>query len=82
METIKIFRYKSIGRKHENEVDFFKFVIQSKFNDESNRSLQWCKFEGMNIICKSLEPSIIDFVELILVDIIETSTGYKWKLTP
>ena len=79
MET-KIFEYKSTGLTHQDAEHFFKFIIMNRFNEENNRSYQWCKFEGMRIIVKTLEPSIIDFVKLTLKDVIETNTGYKYEL--
>jgi hypothetical protein len=77
---IQIFEYKSTGLKHDEDIQFFKFVVKSKFNDENNRSIQWCRFDGLKVIVESLEPSIVDFVKLTLVDVIETSNGHKWEL--
>jgi hypothetical protein len=77
---IQIFEYKSTGKKHEEENQFFQFIVKSRFSEQGNRSLQWCKFEGLKIIVDTLEPSIIDFVKLILKDSIDTNTGYKYEL--
>jgi hypothetical protein len=77
---IQIFEYKSTGKKHEEENRFFQFIVKSRFSEQGNRSLQWCKFEGLKIIVDTLEPSIIDFVKLILKDSVETNTGYKYEL--
>lgn len=76
----KIFNYKSTGIKHTEEDGFFEFVVKSKFNEEGNRSLQWCKFDGLSIIVETFEPSIIDFVGITLKDVIETRSGHRWEL--
>lgn len=74
------FHYKSIGVKHNEENEFFQFIVKQKFSNENNRSLQWCKFDGLSIICETIEPSIIDFVKLTLTDIIATKMGHKFQL--
>lgn len=76
----QIFEYKSTGVKHKEESQFFAFVVKSRFNEQNNRSLQWCRFDGLKIIVETLEPSIIDFVKLTLNNVIETSNGHKWEL--
>ena len=78
--TTKIFSYKSTGVKHPEESQFFHFLVKNLFAEAGNRSLQWCRFEELNIIVETLEPSIIDFVKLSLSEIIETSSGYKYEL--
>lgn len=78
--TTKTFTYKSTGVKHQEEIQFFQFVVKQKFNDENNRSIQWCKFDGFSIIVETLEPSIVEFVLLTLTDVIETSNGHKFEL--
>ena len=80
MTTTKIFEYKSTGVKHFEENQFFQFVVKSRFNEQNNRSYQWCKFDGLKIIVQTLEPSIIDFVKLTLTSVIETNNGHKWEL--
>lgn len=75
-----IFEYRSVGVKHQEENLFFQFVVKSRFAEQNNRSLQWCRFDGLKIIVETLEPSIIDFVKLTLVDVLETSNGHKWEL--
>ncbi len=79
-KMIQIFNYKSTGVKHKEEAQFFEFVVKSRFNEQNNRSLQWCRFDGLKIICETIEPSIIDFVKLTLKCVIETSNGHKWEL--
>ena len=76
----QIFEYKSTGIKHKEETQFFEFVVKSRFKEQTNRSLQWCRFDGLKIIVKTLEPSIVDFVKLTLKNVIETSNGHKWEL--
>ena len=78
--TTKIFSYKSTGIQHSEENQFFHFLVKNIFAENRNRSVQWCKFEGLNIIVETLEPSIIDFVKLSIPEIIETSSGYKYEL--
>jgi hypothetical protein len=75
-----IFEYKSVGLKHIEEEQFFQFIVKSKFSEDGNRSLQWCKFDSLKIIVETLEPSIIDFVKLTLKNTIETNSGYKFIL--
>jgi hypothetical protein len=79
MKTV-IFEYKSTGVKHKEENQFFEFVVKNRFREQNNRSLQWCTFEGLKIILDTLEPAIIGFVKLTLVDVIETNNGHKWEL--
>lgn len=78
--AIRIFEYRSVGVKHPEENRFFQFIVKSRFHEQNNRSLQWCGFDGLKVIVETLEPSIIDFVKLTLVDVIETSNGHKWEL--
>ena len=76
----QVFEYKSTGVKHKEENQFFQFVVKSRFYEQNNRSLQWCRFDGLKIIVETLEPSIVDFVKLTLKNVIETSNGHKWEL--
>jgi hypothetical protein len=76
----QIFEYKSTGVKHEEESNFFKFVVKNRFYEQNNRSLQWCRFDGLKIIVETFEPSIVDFVKLTLKDVIETNNGHRWEL--
>jgi hypothetical protein len=78
--TTKVFEYKSTGVQHSEENEFFKFVVRSRFNEQSNRSIQWCRFDGLKVIVETLEPSIIDFVKLTLKEVIETPNGHKFEL--
>jgi hypothetical protein len=78
--TTKVFEYQSTGLKHNEEDKFFQFVVRSRFNEQNNRSLQWCRFDGLKVIVETLEPSIVDFVKLTLKNTIETNTGYKYEL--
>ena len=77
---IQIFEYKSTGVKHNEEHQFFEFIVKNRFREQNNRSLQWCRFDGLKIIVETLEPSIVDFVKLTLKNVIETSSGHKWEL--
>jgi hypothetical protein len=76
----KSFEYKSTGLKHEEENQFFQFLVKSRFYEENNRSFQWCRFEGLKVIVETLEPSIVDFVKLTLKNTIETSSGHRYEL--
>lgn len=76
----QVFEYKSVGVKHKEEEQFFQFVVRSRFNEQNNRSLQWCRFDGLKIIVETLEPSIVDFVKLTLKNTIETNSGHKYQL--
>jgi hypothetical protein len=76
----RIFEYKSTGVKHKEENQFFQFVVKSRFAEQNNRSLQWCTFDGLKVIVETIEPSIVGFVKLTLVNVIETSNGHKWEL--
>ena len=76
----QVFEYKSTGVKHKEENQFFQFVVKSRFNEQNNRSLQWCRFDGLKIIVETLEPSIVNFVQLTLKNVIETSNGHRWEL--
>lgn len=76
----KIFEYQSTGVKHKEENQFFQFVVKCRFNEQNNRALQWCRFDGLKIIVETLEPSIVDFVKLTLKDTIETGNGHRWEL--
>ena len=76
----KVFEYKSTGIKHKEEEHFFQFVVKSRFNDQNNRALQWCRFDGLKVIVETLEPSIVDFVKLTLKSVIKTDRGHKYEL--
>lgn len=76
----KVFRFKSVGKKHEDESGFFKFLVRQEFALEGSRVIQWCKFDGLNVIVEALEPEIIEWAETTLGKCIETSTGYKYGL--
>ena len=76
----QVFEYKSTGVKHKEEINFFQFVVKSRFNEQNNRSLQWCRFDGLKIFVETLEPSIVDYVKLTLKNVIQTSNGHKWEL--
>ena len=74
------FEYTSTGVKHQQENQFFQFIIKSKFQEDKNRSLAWCRFEGLKVIVETLEPSIVDHVKLTLVKSIQTTNGHKYQL--
>jgi hypothetical protein len=75
-----IFHYKSIGKNHPEESDFFKFLIRQQFSYDNNRAYNWCEFDGLKVICSALEPSVIDFAKQSLIDFIETDSGYRYEL--
>ena len=79
-KMIQIFNYKSTGLRHKEEAQFFEFIVKKRFNEQNNPSVQWCRFDGLKIVCETNEPSIIDSVKLTLKDVIETSNGHKWEL--
>lgn len=78
--TKKVFQFKSVGKKHYDENEFFKFLVRQKFTLESSKVIQWCEFDGLNVIVESLEPQIIHWAEDTLGKSIETTTGYKFTL--
>jgi len=77
---IQIFNFKSTGLRHKEESQFFEFIVKKRFNEQNNRSVQWCRFDGLKIICETSQPSIIDSVKLTLKGVIDTSNGHKWEL--
>lgn len=78
--ALATFRFKSTGLKHADEAGFFAFLVKQQFNIKSNRSIQWCKFDGLSVTVEALEPEIIDFVSIGLGQVVETKTGYKYEL--
>lgn len=78
--TTKVFQFKSVGKKHDEENSFFKFLVNQKFSLEGSRVIQWCKFDGLKVIVEALEPQIIEWAENTLGNCIETNTGYKFDL--
>jgi len=79
--TIKKYVFKSVGKQHDNPEGFFKFLVNNEFNLCKNNAIQWCKIEGLTITISALEPQVIHFAELILLNPIETNTGYKFILS-
>jgi len=75
------FQFQSTGTKHDDEIGFFRFLVRQRFQEESNRAIQWCEFDGLSIVVTTLEPSIIDFVAHALRQPITTATGgYVYEL--
>ena len=76
----KTFEYRSTGVIHEEEAQFFAFVVRQRFTQDNNRAIQWCRFDGLKIHVDTLEPSVVDLVSITLKDVIETNGGHRWEL--
>lgn len=74
------FEFKSVGKKHENENGFFKFLAQEQFNLEKSRVIQWCKFDGLKITIEAVTDEVIEWGKKTIENGFETPTGYKYIL--
>lgn len=74
--------FKSVGKTHQEEVKFFKFLVQSLFNDSGSKVIQWCTFNGLSITIEAVTPQVVLWGIETIGNIIETPTGYKFiKIT-
>lgn len=76
-----ILKFKSVGKKHNDESGFFKFLVQEKFNSENSKVIQWCSFEGLTIKIQALTDDVVIWGKATIGNAIETPTGYKYLLT-
>lgn len=75
-----IFKFESIGLVHSDPAGFFRFLVIQRFSQDSNRSLQWCDFDGLNLIVTTLEPGVIGFVAQSLKAPLKTKAGHDFRL--
>ena len=70
--------FTSVGKTHPKEVKFFKFLVQSLFNDSGSKVIQWCTFNGLSVTIEAVTPQVIQWGIETIGDTIETPTGYKF----
>lgn len=75
-----ILKFKSVGKKHPEEVEFFKFLVKQKFFHAKSRVIQWCSFDGLTVKISALTDEVVVWGKETIGDTVETETGYKYIL--
>ena len=76
----RTFEFESVGKAHNEEVNFFKFLVTYEFNITGSKVIQWCTFNGLTITIEALSEEVIEWGFETIKGGFETPTGYKYIL--
>ena len=74
------FEFISVGKKHNDEFGFFKFLVREQFNREGSRVIQWCTINELTVTIEALTDEVVEWGRETIKNGFETPTGYKYIL--
>ena len=76
----QIFTFKSVGKKHEEETAFFKFLVGQEFSYKQSKAIQWCTVNELTITVVALSIEVVEMVRSVIEEGLSTNNGHKYIL--